>query len=143
MPIAVRVVEQDVFDKWLAAVKEDNHGLPARFVADFPDTFPLIRDLHVTPDNHLVVELWPGRPDQDERLMVFDFEGREKNVPMSLEKLNRWVTNVGSWSYITCFDGSEEAYLVRVEKSLIDKVIEAIPTPEDAPQRSIRITIGG
>lgn len=128
----------------LEAMQSRDQGIPARFVADFPKYFPVIRRLWTTPEGDLVVELWAGRPDKDERFMVFDASGQPKSLTHPREKATRWVAVRHHKAYVTGYDPeSEEAFLWCGARDGLDEVLEATPIPDDAPSRQVQITIGG
>lgn len=128
------------FDQFIA----NNPNGRQQFEPKFPETFPLARDMRVLPSGLLAVDLWTGRPDTDDRFLVFDTQGDEIKPPWSGETMRRIVAIRGPWAYVTLFDAErEEASIGRCRLDHIDRFVTEHPIVYDGPGRMIAITIGG
>ncbi len=95
---------------------------------DFPEYFPVVRDMRLDVNGHLVVDKWMGRPDKRHNLIALDPTGKEKAASHDWEVLSRLVAVRGSWAYITIFDNeNEEAGLARCPLSEVERFVAETP----------------
>lgn len=80
------------------------------FKADFPDSFPVIRDIALGADGRLWI--WGGHPDR-EQSWCFDRDGKEI-ANAKLEDRN-YLGQVGNYRYFSTFDEEEEIANIRRE----------------------------
>jgi len=129
-------------DEQLAERKEENRNLP-KVETNYPDYFPMIRELIVAPDGTLVVNRWRGRPDDKSYPLAIDDQGREIDMPYSWELLTRLAGVNDGFAYITVFNvETEEAGVVRVPLAQAEAFVEKNPIEFDGDSgRSISISL--
>jgi hypothetical protein len=72
-------------------------------VRDFPDHFPLIQYLSVTPDNTIMVALWAPSPNEP-TVIYLNWEGDKIQSEWSLEEQRRILHMEGDYVYLSSFD---------------------------------------
>lgn len=123
--------------------EEGGPDFPRNVEKLYPDTFPAIRNVIVTPDHILVVNRWKGRPDATSHPIALDPTGKVVPMPYSWEVLQRLAGIVGDWAYVLTFDGeTEEAGIARCRVSELSDFVASHPIEFDGQGgREIRISM--
>ena len=103
------------FDKtWADGVLAKNQDRQKRFSLepDYPDFFPIVQDIRVSPDNHLMVSLWSKNPDVPE-ILLFDWSGAPLVSPYSMKFYARVLYVREEMAYVACYDEENEDYIVK------------------------------
>ncbi|CAM2006023.1 6-bladed beta-propeller [Acanthopleuribacter pedis] len=106
---------------------------------NFPDFFPIIREIRTDPKGNLVVNRWRGRPDDNDYSITLDRDGNEGDNPYSWRELQRIAGFVGSHGYVVTYDG-DEAGLARVPQAEVKAFLEGHPIEDWSRSRSISIS---
>lgn len=96
-------------------------GIKRQLEADFPEHFPLVQTMGLTPSNRLLVEFWNPQPAQylrdgyepdDAHKMVLDDRGQPQSFT-TLDYLNlRVVALTDAFVYLSVYDPDTEMYTV-------------------------------
>lgn len=99
---------QKRLDSLIEQVTGGAEGLPIKFVPNFPSHFPTVRNLETKPNGDVVIVLWTGLPDKNQKVLVYGPDHQPKKPKFTSETLSRWLADRGEWSYVTYFDAEEE-----------------------------------
>lgn len=100
---------------------------PVVLEADFPKTFPIVRELAGDGNGHLLVRCWTGRPEKDENYLMFDGTGKEMSLPCKAQYLPRLMAIRGKYAWLSASPEEDDAYLVRVPLDQLEKAVTAHP----------------
>ena len=101
-------------DDELAKRKENNPNL-SKINTQYPEFFPVIRDLNLDPDGNLVIDRWRGKPNDNHYPIAVDESGKEVPMAFSWEVLERMVGFSEGHLFLTTLDEeSEEAGVAMV-----------------------------
>jgi len=113
--------------------EEIREGMPSRdrqidIKKDYPQYFPIIRDLIIGPNNRLVVNMWKGNPDQKPKLLTLDLSGTEVPNAFDWSVLERLIAIRDGAAWVTTFDAdAEEAGISKLSVDDLDAFIQAHP----------------
>ncbi len=116
---------QQRFEEISSDMKKRNS--PVVLEADFPSTFPIVRELASDGDGHLLVRCWTGRPGKDEKYLMYDATGKEMTLPCKADYIPRLMAIRGKQAWLSASPEEDDAYLVRVPLGQLDKAITAHP----------------
>ena len=126
---------QKMFDH----MKKRNEAMAPSIVVepDFPDFFPVIRYIAVSPFNQLVVFKWySGGFAQEKKteaaeksLLWYNFKGEQVPKVETDFKLSRVIKATDTYVYFTCYMDTEEWSVARVPRSEAASFLEANPLP--------------
>jgi len=87
------------------AFRERSAGIQSDLVAvrAFPDHFPLIQYITVTPDNMIMVALWATDPNEP-TVIYLNWEGEKVQSEWTLEEQRRILHMEGDYVYLSSFD---------------------------------------
>ncbi len=96
-----------------------------KFVKAYPDFFPVVRELMLTPENELVVNRWAGKPDDHDHAIAMDRKGNNAQIKWAWSQLERVAGVQDGFAYVTTFDAdNDEAGVVKVKQSEAIKFID-------------------
>ncbi len=121
--------------EWAATkLVEVKEGLPenirnlVELKPNYPDHFPLVRDLAVSPNGLIRISLWTGRPEKDLNLQLIGPDLKPAKSPFSFEALDRTVGMRGDLCYILVFNQeTEEAGIAGVHRDEANAFVAANP----------------
>ena len=134
---------EDYGNQQLDALKERNkeRGMAVKFVADFPDSFPIVRNFFVTPDGHLAIEKWTAKPDEMKNVVMLDSQGNQRQPGYAAANGRRLLGIQEGHAYVACFDAEgEEAYVMKAPFSKIDNIVADHPAEGERQPRMMMIT---
>lgn len=107
----------------------------------YPDRFPIVRDMRITPDQNLLVDRWVGRPDHRNHPISINQNGEDSAADLSWAEIERLVAIHEGYAYVTTYnDKREEAGLAKVKGTDLKAFIAANPINfDDDRSRSISI----
>lgn len=126
-------IERLPFDEeWaerMLAERLEGRPLPAGKVKrDYPEFFPVIRNLMVDPDGYLLINMWRGNPDKNSHVMALDELGNEVTPRFAYKTLLRMPGLVDDMACITIYNSdSEVAGLAKVPADQADAFAAANP----------------
>ncbi len=126
---------QKQFDEIAADLKR-RHS-PVELHADFPASFPLVRELSEDGNGHLLWRRWTGRPDKDESYVMYDAAGKELALPSKAEYLPRLMAIRGKFAWLSACREENDAYLVRVPLDQLEKAAAANPLEGEVKPRML------
>ena len=105
----------------LKQVEERQRQHKVKFETNFPEFFPVIRQIVMDPSGHLVVDRWRGRPDENHYPIALDQQGNEKNLDYPWEVLERIAAVHDGHAYVTLMNEevTDEAALAKVPLSQV------------------------
>ncbi len=96
--------------------------------ADFPDYFPVIRNMRIDPDGNLAVDRWRGRPDGNHHSITLDRMGKQLKRSWSWASLDRVVGVVGNKAVVTTYDEEQEqAGLISMPLAAVEGFVRGAP----------------
>lgn len=110
---------------------------------EYPDHFPVIRDMLFDTRGHVVIDRWRGRPDDHHDPIAFDLRGQEVKPSHSWVALSRLAGVHRERAIVLVFDAeNEEAGVVAVPLSELESYVEEHPIVfEGRRSRSISISM--
>ncbi|MDJ0836751.1 MAG: hypothetical protein QNK37_09550 [Acidobacteriota bacterium] len=112
----------------LADFKEKNRGIAmqATLEGNYPDYFPVIRDIFISPDNHLGIRRWSAKDIENGPILVIDKDGKDVQTayPKHLARRIMYLHQGHGW--LNVFDPEdEEAILMRVPMDKLEATAKA------------------
>ena len=110
---------------------------------DFPEYFPVIRNVIIDPNGNLVVDRWRGRPDDNHHPITIDPKGKELSLAYPWEVLERIGGVHKGHAILTLMneETTDEAGLVKIPLNQVAAYAEKNPIVYDGRAgRSISIT---
>lgn len=96
------------------------------FVPDFPETFPFIRSARLNQSGDLVLSLWTGLPDKQNRSMVLNRSGKDASLPYAPENDHRVMAVLGDTVYVSTYGAeADEAGMVTCSLKDVDATAKA------------------
>ena len=103
-------------------------GAPIKFVPNFPEYFPLIRDMYVSQEGQLVIEKWSVSPDRVNDILVLDRHGNPAKLPYDPRHEGRVAAILDGNAYVTLFDAeADQAEVARVPMTEVDAFLNENP----------------
>ncbi len=97
-------------------------------VAQFPDTFPIVRSMITDPSGNLVISRWAGNPDLNYNTICYDDNGQEREAAASWQALKRLAGVVDGWAYVTTFQSERETPgLAKIPLGDLEKFVSENP----------------
>lgn len=108
---------------------------PVTFEGDFPDRFPIIRQVFPTAQGNLGIRHWTAKPDDMEHISIMNAKG--ENITPGFTTLNtlRVYGVQDGFAYVNAYDEENDAHIVRVPLDKVDAFIEANPMEMDVQAR--------
>ena len=105
--------------------KESNRSMTQRFNVEpnFPEFFPIVRDIFISPDNHLGIRRWSAKDIENGPILVIDKDGNDvKTVyPKHLARRILYLHKGHAW--LNVYDPEdEEAILMKVPLDQLETV---------------------
>ena len=127
----------------LAAMQEraDQNPFKVEFAPEFPEYFPIVREVHVTADNRLGVIFWSSDPKRKDHA-VYDFQGKPSESAFPPATWDRVVAVIDGIAHVTVFDSHDEEF--KIAQVAVEKVAEFVAAhPIEAEAQGNMIMIGG
>jgi len=119
----------------LDSAKEGNKKMGAgfEFVANFPETFPLVRNVSQADSGELILELWTGFPDERVNALAMNHKGEDATWPYKTANHSRVMAILGETAYVSTYGSEDEAGMVTCKLSEVDEVVKANPIQFEGP----------
>jgi hypothetical protein len=127
-------------DKLQKEMKERGGRFIMELKPDYPEVFPVVQNVSISPDNKVTVILWTKSPDHPE-VLTYDWTGKQVKMAFSLETMFRIVDIQEKTAVVASYDEENEEYiLVKMPLNECESYIKAHPYTEDL-EDSIQVMI--
>lgn len=101
------------------------------FTADFPEQFPIVKDIDVSPENDLVIYLWSKDP-QKPKMLLYDWDGNQKGTTFFNTPSSRILAIKNGTALVADYDEDMEEYILRtMPREECETYIEGHPYSEE------------
>ncbi|MDJ0836750.1 MAG: hypothetical protein QNK37_09545 [Acidobacteriota bacterium] len=136
---------EDYGMKLFEEFKEQNKRMAVRikFEPKFPESFPPIRELFITADNHLAVRLWTGNPEKRDSVTVISADGKDGDPAYKTDLARRILFIRNNKACLNIFDPEDEKpVLMWVPLEKLEQTAEEHPYDEDAEEPRLMVRHG-